>query len=185
MGIGGKIDILHSAIFLDRDGIVNKAVVKKGKPYPPSSLVELELIDGIRDLIINVKRLGFKVFIFTNQPDVARGTTSREKVDEIHNFLMGELAIDKIYCCFHDDNDNCDCRKPKPGMIIKAKREWSIDLGKSFVVGDRWRDIAAAKAANIKSILVDYNYNEGKEVPDYSCINIKEVFEIINNNKHT
>ena len=179
MGVDRKINHQSAAVFLDRDGIINKAVVKNGKPFPPSSLTELELIDGIKELIEDIKRIGYKVFVFTNQPDVARGTTRLDKVTEIHDFLLKELSIDKIYCCFHDDTENCECRKPKPGMILEAQKEWDLDLTRSFVVGDRWRDIDAARAVKVRSILVDYNYNEEKAMPDFTCTSIKEVFSII------
>lgn len=180
MGVSGKVKS-QPALFLDRDGVVNKAVVRNGQPYPPASIDDLELVEGIQDLIAEVKNQGFKIFIFTNQPDVARGTARKEKIVEIHDYLSGKLGIDKIYCCLHDDDDNCDCRKPKPGMLFQAKAEWSLDFDRSFVIGDRWRDIAAARAANIKSILLDYHYNEKKEIPDYSCVTLREALLIIKN----
>jgi D-glycero-D-manno-heptose 1,7-bisphosphate phosphatase len=180
MGVSRKIELIP-AVFLDRDGVINKAVVREGKPYPPASLRELVLIEGILDLVKGVKQLGYKVFVFTNQPDVARGDMSMDTVTEIHDYLMRELEIDKIYCCFHDNADNCDCRKPKPGMLVKAQKEWSVDFERSFVIGDRWRDIAAAKAVNIKSILIDYGYDEKKITPDFSCSSLGEAYDIIKN----
>ena len=183
MGISGKV-MSHPALFLDRDGVVNKAVVRNGQPYPPASLADLELVEGIEDLIAEVKNDGYKIFVFTNQPDVARGTIRKEQIVEIHDYLSRKLGIDKIYCCLHDDGDNCECRKPKAGMLHQAKAEWSLDFDQSFVIGDRWRDIAAARAANVKSILIDYHYNERKEPPDYSCENLREALLIIKNQRN-
>lgn len=179
MGIGGGKVASGAAVFLDRDGIINKAVVRDGKPYPPASLSDLQWVEGIKELIDGVKNLGYKVFVFTNQPDVARGDMSQATVDEIHNYIVKQLNIDKVYCCFHDDKDNCHCRKPKPGMILDAQKEWSVDLGRSFVVGDRWRDIAAGQAAGVRTILVDYNYNEKKVTPDFTTRNLAEVLTVI------
>jgi D-glycero-D-manno-heptose 1,7-bisphosphate phosphatase len=172
MGVRGEVG---RAVFLDRDGIVNKSVVRNGKPYPPASISELQLVDGIVELIDFLRSRGFKIFIFTNQPDVARGATTLEKVEEIHDFLSKKLGIDQVYVCVHDDKDNCQCRKPKPGMILQAQNEWNVDLGSSFAIGDRWRDIAAAKAAGVRSIFVDYQYDEEKVAADYQCNDIKEV----------
>lgn len=151
---------MNRAVFLDRDGIVNKAIVKDGKPYPPKDVNQIHFIKYFQNVMNRLKKEGFKVFVFTNQPDVARGTQTKEQVEKINNYIFKKLPIDKIYCCYHDDKDNCECRKPKPGMILQAAKEFDIDLKKSWVIGDRSKDIEAGIAAGCKTIFVDYGYKE-------------------------
>lgn len=170
---------MSKAIFFDRDGVINKPVVKDGKPYPPNSLDELALLPNVKLGISKLREAAFKIFVVTNQPDVARGKTPQVEVDKIHNYLKKELSIDEIRCCFHDDGDDCNCRKPKPGMIVDLAKKWNIDLEQSYLVGDRWRDIEAGKAAGLKTILIDYNYNEKRVVADFTCTNFIETINII------
>jgi D-glycero-D-manno-heptose 1,7-bisphosphate phosphatase len=116
----------------------------------------------------------------TNQPDVARGTTSREAVEEINKHLALHLVIDEFYSCFHDSDDNCDCRKPKPGSLLAAAKKHSIDLGASYMVGDRWRDIEAGKQAGCKTIFIDYGYTEKQPGSfDYRVGSLLEASKII------
>ena len=129
------------AVFLDRDGVINKASIIDGKPYPPRNLDELELIPGVDQAILQLRDRGYFCIVVTNQPDVARGKTSKETVESINQFLIQNLAIHEIISCYHDDHENCDCRKPKPGSLLKVALKYNIDLNKSFMVGDRWRDI--------------------------------------------
>jgi len=179
------INEVSKAIFLDRDGVVNKSVVKDGKPYPPASIKDLEIIDGVKEGIEKLKKNGFKIFIVTNQPDVARGNTLPGNVQAINTFLERELSINGVYCCLHDDMDDCECRKPKPGMILEAAKTWNIDLSRSFMIGDRWRDIEAGKRAGVTSILIDYNYDEKKVAADFECSNFSEaVYFILNSNQN-
>jgi D-glycero-D-manno-heptose 1,7-bisphosphate phosphatase len=151
---------MNKAIFLDRDGVINASVVRERKPYPPDSLQELVIIEGVKEGLLKLKNAGYYLLIITNQPDVARGKTPIEKVNEIHNFMLSELAVDEVYCCFHDDSENCDCRKPKPGMILQATKKLNINLNLSFLVGDRWRDIEAGNAAGCTTYFIDYGYQE-------------------------
>jgi len=181
VGINSKIE--NKAVFLDRDGVINKAIVIDGKPYPPSTIKEVEILPGVQDGISLLKWNGYKIFVITNQPDVARGTASIQNVQSINSFLAEQLSIDKVYCCFHDENENCNCRKPKPGMINEAAEEWSINLGSSFLIGDRWRDIEAAQNANVVSILLDYDYNEKKVTPYFKCTDFKTAVNFILNFK--
>jgi len=151
---------MNAAIFLDRDGVLNRAVVREGKPYPPSSLAGLELLPGVLDAVTSLKKAGYLLVVVTNQPDVARGTTSKEVVDEINDSLKSQLNLDAIYTCFHDGADNCDCRKPKPGLLLIAANDFQIDLSKSYMIGDRWRDIDAGTRAGCRTFFVDYGYEE-------------------------
>jgi D-glycero-D-manno-heptose 1,7-bisphosphate phosphatase len=167
------------AVFLDRDGVLNKSIVLDGKPFPPKSILEVDIPDGVKEGLEQLKNLGFLLIVVTNQPDVARGTTTIQSVKNINNYLTQQLALDDIYCCFHDSGNNCNCRKPKPGMIYDAVKKWDIDLAGSFLIGDRWKDIETGKNAGVKTILIDYGYNEKHVIPDYSCLNFTEATQII------
>jgi D-glycero-D-manno-heptose 1,7-bisphosphate phosphatase len=175
MGIKPKV----KAVFLDRDGVLNKSVILNRKPYPPKHLHEIELVDGVREGLILLKQNGFLLIVVTNQPDVSRGTTKIEIVNTINNYIQQSLGLDEIFCCPHDNSDNCSCRKPKPGMILEASAKWNIDLKKSFLIGDRWRDIEAGKNAGLKTILLDYGYNEESCFPDYKCKSFHDAVQII------
>ena len=149
-----------AAVFLDRDGVLNKAIIRSGKPYPPRDLGEFAIIAGARASLDALKSEGFLLVVVTNQPDVARGRVSRAEVDAINAKLAGDLPLDAIEVCEHDDNEHCDCRKPKPGMMLRAQQKLGIDLARSFIVGDRWRDIEAGRRAGCRTILIGDGYGE-------------------------
>lgn len=148
------------AVFLDRDGVLNQAIVRDGKPYPPASLAELKIVDGAAEGLRRLKELGFLLVVVTNQPDVARGTQSRENVDAIHRALGAALPIDEFLVCDHDDAARCECRKPAPGLLFAAERQLGVNLRESFLIGDRWRDIDCARAAGCRPVWIDYGYRE-------------------------
>jgi D-glycero-D-manno-heptose 1,7-bisphosphate phosphatase len=151
---------LRSAVFLDRDGVLNDVTVRDGTPVPPPSLEELRLLPGVADACQRLRDLGYVLVVVTNQPDIARGTQSREEVDRMHAFMRERLPLDDIVVCPHDDADGCLCRKPRPGMLLDAARRHGLDLSRSFCVGDRWRDIEAARGAGVRAIFVDRQYGE-------------------------
>ncbi len=163
------------AVFLDRDGVINSAIVREGKPYPPSDISQLQILPRVKLALTALKKCGFHLVIVTNQPDVARGTMDKKKVEEINSFLMRELPIDDIYVCYHDDQDSCSCRKPMPGLIYAAANKYGIDLRKSYMIGDRWRDIDAGRNAECQTIFIDKNYNEKKS--PYSDYEVSCLFE--------
>lgn len=168
------------AVFLDRDGVINRAVVDGGRPYPPKSLDELEILPGVAQALAEFRRNGFLNLVATNQPDVATGKTSRALVDAIHERLKAELAIDAIYACFCVEGPDCDCYKPKPGMLLRAAAEWKVDCAQSFMVGDRWRDVGAGRAANCRTIFIDYGYQERRpDGPDHIVKSLTEAAPII------
>jgi len=148
------------AVFLDRDGVINRATVRDGKPYPPSSAAALELLPGVAGALEQLKSAGFVLIVVSNQPDVARGTTTREVVEEIHARLADTLPIDRFMVCYHDTPDNCECRKPRAGMLLASAKEMQIDLAASYMVGDRWRDMEAGKRAGCKTLFIDHGYDE-------------------------
>ena len=153
---------MNRAVFLDRDGVINRAYVREGRPYPPSSMAEVEIFSGVPEALMALRKAGFLLIIVTNQPDVARGITTREAVEEINKHLYLNLAIDEFCTCFHDTNDGCDCRKPRPGALLAAAKRHSIILESSYMVGDRWVDIEAGQRAGCKTIFIDHGYTERK-----------------------
>ena len=155
-----KYKTKRKAFFLDRDGVLNGVHVRGGLPYPPKVISELELLPGVSKAVELLKENNFEIVVVTNQPDVARGKTSREVVEEFHKYIMKSLKINYFYTCFHDDDDNCACRKPKPGLILEAAQKLNICLARSFMVGDRWKDIAAGQAAGCECFYIKNSYKE-------------------------
>lgn len=147
-------------VFLDRDGVVNRASVRQGRPFPPAGPAELEILPGVHAACAELRRSGLPVVVVTNQPDVARGTTTREAVDAINAALCGMVPVDDVVVCFHDDADGCGCRKPAPGLLVEAAERLAIDLSRSVMVGDRWCDIEAGQRAGCSTVLVDHGYSE-------------------------
>ena len=171
---------LMPAVFLDRDGVLNRATVRDGKPYPPASLAEFELLPGVEDAVRALHRAGYRIIVATNQPDVASGAQRREVVEAMHETLRQKLPIDDVRVCWHTDADGCDCRKPKPGLITAAARDWDIDLKRSVMVGDRWRDVDAGRAAGCRTIFVDRGYGERRpERPDAVVRSLPEAVSLI------
>ena len=146
---------MRRAVFLDRDGVINRGVVKAGKPFAPFSVEEFEILPGVSEALASLRAAGYLLIVTTNQPDVARGAATRTAAEAIIAHMRRLLPLDDVMVCYHDDNDGCACRKPKPGMIIAAAVAHDVELAKSFMIGDRWRDIGAGKAAGCRTILVN------------------------------
>jgi D-glycero-D-manno-heptose 1,7-bisphosphate phosphatase len=166
---------MKRAVFLDRDGVLNRAIVREGKPYPPANVGELEILPGVAEALAALRAAGFLLIVVTNQPDVARGTTTREAVEAINAALGAALPIDEFRTCLHDSGAGCDCRKPKPGALLAAAALHDIDLLQSYMVGDRWRDTEAGRRAGCKTVLVDYAYDEKQ--PGYVDHRVKSLLE--------
>ena len=170
------------AVFLDRDGVINQVKVRDGKPYPPLSVEEFILLPGVVEACRQLKQAGFFLVVATNQPDVGRGTLQQEVVEAIHAHLQRTLPIDRVEVCYHPGQgaSNCDCRKPKPGMLLRAARELNIELRASWMVGDRWRDIDCGHAAGCRTVFIDYGYDEAlKQPPDFRAKSLAEAAAII------
>jgi D-glycero-D-manno-heptose 1,7-bisphosphate phosphatase len=165
----------RSAVFLDRDGVLNRPVVRDGRPYPPASVADLEIVPEAGGACRRLRHAGFLLVVVTNQPDVARGAVSLGEVNAINRVLVDELDIDDVRVCPHDDSDQCRCRKPAAGLLLDAARFHGIDLASSFMVGDRWRDIEAGRKAGCHTILVDYGWLERQ--PDAPDVTVKDVAE--------
>jgi D-glycero-D-manno-heptose 1,7-bisphosphate phosphatase len=141
-------------VFLDRDGVINRSYERGGVTHPPATVDELEILPGVAEATRKLDAAGFALVVVTNQPDVARGATTREKVEAINDRLRAELPLLDVLACYHDSGDGCACRKPKPGMLLEAAARWGLDLGGSFLVGDRWSDVAAGRSAGCRAALV-------------------------------
>jgi D-glycero-D-manno-heptose 1,7-bisphosphate phosphatase len=167
--------LMRRAVFLDRDGVLNRVSVRAGVPHPPSSAEEVELLEGVPEALGLLVRRGLILIGVTNQPDVARGTQTRAAVEQINQRLIRQLPLDAIYTCYHDDADRCECRKPRPGLLVQAGSAHQIDLGRSFMVGDRWSDVAAGRAAGCLTFLIDVPYNQRQRcVPDHIVVDLLE-----------
>ncbi|MBI2020939.1 HAD-IIIA family hydrolase [Candidatus Giovannonibacteria bacterium] len=169
------------AVFLDRDGVINEVVDrgencevlgKKVRWTAPWSYQEFRIKSGVNDELSKLGGLGFLKILVTNQPDLTYGLLSQED----HNLIMkdiGKLPFDDVYVCIHGRNDGCDCKKPKPGMLLSAANKWGIDLKGSFIVGDSGSDIEAGKSAGVSTILINGEQNLGVEA-DYHVSDLPE-----------
>lgn len=166
------------AVFLDRDGVINKVVMRSGKPCSPRSMDEFKLEDGVEEAIVRLKEHFFIIIVVTNQPDIARKKITLDSLNVMLDRIYSELQIDAVWICPHDDIDGCNCRKPKAGMLIEAAEKWGIDLGCSFIIGDSWKDMEAGKTAGCATILLDRWYNQGV-MCDYQTRNLEEAVKII------
>ena len=168
-------------VFLDRDGVLNRAIVRDGRPYPPATLTEFDILPDTEKALRRLKERGFLLIVVTNQPDVRRGLQSRQQVEAMHAVLKARLPIDDIFVCYHDSQDACNCRKPKAGLLLEAAQKYALDLPSCFLIGDRWRDADAGRAAGCKVIFIDYGYRERKpcEEPDATVTSLEEAVDWI------
>jgi D-glycero-D-manno-heptose 1,7-bisphosphate phosphatase len=166
---------LKPAVFLDRDGVLNRVLLRDGLPFGPMTVAEFVLVDGAAADVRRLKDAGYAVIVATNQPELARGRLEPAALEAMHAKLRAEVPVDAIYVCPHDDSAHCACRKPRPGLLLSAAREHGIDLNRSFMVGDRWRDVEAGKAAGCRTVLVDMGYREElKTPPDHVVASLGE-----------
>lgn len=166
---------MRRAVFLDRDGVLNRAVVREGKPYPPSTVEDLEVLPGVVEACEHLRQANFLLIVVTNQPEVGRGTQRLEAVEAIHAALRARVPLDDIRVCYHSAADRCACRKPEPGLLVEAARCWEVALADSFLVGDRWKDIEAGRRAGCKTIFIGAGYAEDCPVrPDHRARSLAE-----------
>jgi D-glycero-D-manno-heptose 1,7-bisphosphate phosphatase len=171
----------RAAVFFDRDGVLNEAVVRDGRPFPPADVSELKVGPGVLNGVAQLQAAGFVLLGVTNQPDVARRTTSRRAVEEINSALLSSMPLDEILVCYHDDVDRCGCRKPQPGLIHSAEQKYGVDLSRSFLIGDRWRDVEAGRRAGCKTVFLDCGYDEKRPSPpaDFTTSRFSEAIDWI------
>ena len=165
---------LRSAVFVDRDGVINEAIIREGKPYSPMRSEELHVIDGAAQACTQLQGAGYAVVVITNQPEIARGRLDTAELGRMHDSLRRQVPVDAIYYCPHDDRDGCDCRKPAPGLVHDASRDLDLDPTSSFLVGDRWRDIEAGRRAGCRTVLVGSGYGEKAVDPDVCVESLAE-----------
>lgn len=172
--------VWRQAVFLDRDGVLNETPPRAGAPRPPQSPAELALLPGVEEACASLRGAGWLLIVVTNQPEIARGTLSRESVEAVNQSLRERLHLDDVMVCPHDDDDRCLCRKPGDGMLREAAVRWSVNLGASYMVGDRWRDVEAGRRAGCLTIHVERHYDERPpEAPDYIVSNLAGAAELI------
>ncbi len=178
----GKHEVTR-AVFLDRDGVLNRPVVRDGLPYPPDTVEEFELYEDVSAGCARLKAAGFLLVVATNQPDVGRGTQSREQVESIHASLLASLPqIDRVEVSYDPGGAMGDAprRKPAPGMLLDAADALGIFLPASFMVGDRWRDVDCGHAAGCRTVFIDRAYREIlRQPPDFTVQTFAEAVEVI------
>ena len=171
---------LRPAVFLDRDGVVNAVKLKNRKPYPPSNLDELIILDGVRESVKKFELNGLTVVVVTNQPDITNGHTTFKIVKEIHQRIAQLTGLRYFYVCHHNSEAQCLCRKPKPGLLTNAASDLKLDLKNSFMVGDRWRDVEAGASAGCKTFFISYGYKEQyPKIQDFIVASLSEAGKII------
>lgn len=180
----GEHEIGRRAVFLDRDGVINKPIVREGRPYPPLEARDFEVYQDVAAGCARLDAAGYLLVVVTNQPDVARGTQTRAAVDEMHRKMLSSLPqIARVEICWHagaDRGEPCDCHKPKPGMVLRAAKALDIDLARSFLVGDRWRDVDCGHAAGCRTVFIDRDYSEAlRQPPDWTVQSFGQAVEVI------
>jgi D-glycero-D-manno-heptose 1,7-bisphosphate phosphatase len=173
---------LRPAVFLDRDGTLNVQVVRDGKPYPPATVADFRLFEGVPEACRALKNAGFLLVVATNQPDVGRGDTPQALVEAMHASLLERVPeIDRIEVCYDPGRgEESRRRKPEPGMLLDASEALGIDLTSSWMVGDRWRDIDCGKRAGVRTVFIDFGYAEKLgESPDYTVGSFTEAAAVI------
>jgi D-glycero-D-manno-heptose 1,7-bisphosphate phosphatase len=173
--------VVGAAAFLDRDGVISANVLREGRPVAPTRLEELRILPGVEEAVAKLKSAGFKIIVVTNQPDIATGRSNWEIVGAMHRELRLRLPVDDIKVCPHAKEDDCSCRKPKPGMLLAAAAEHGISLKQSFMIGDRISDIEAGLAAGCGlTALIDYGYETtGSRLPDIIAASLLEAVNSI------
>jgi len=171
---------LKPAVFLDRDGVIVVPHFRDRRSYAPRRLEDFRLYPEAAASLRKLKRAGFLLAVVTNQPDVGNGVTPRSEVDAMHEIMTRELPVDALRACFHGQAERCECRKPKPGLILEIAGELGIDLGRSFMVGDRRSDVEAGRAAGCTTVFIDLDYDEpAPDAPDFIVRSIAEAADVI------
>ncbi|MDF1792320.1 MAG: HAD family hydrolase [Thalassobaculaceae bacterium] len=170
----------RKAVFLDRDGVLVRTDVRDGKPYAALKLDDFEILAEAPDAVRALKAAGFVTVLTTNQPELARGNVDSATMEAMHARLGADMPLDDIRICPHDSGAGCGCRKPAPGMLLDAARDLDLDLQASYMIGDRWRDIGAGRAAGCTTILIERGYAEPeREVPDFTVSDVAEAARLI------
>ncbi len=169
------IEQKQKAVFFDRDGVLNHLVKRDGSYYSPQRSQDFRIADDAKDVIKHVHEMGYLAIVISNQPDISRGKLKQFELDKMSDILFEELSIDDIFYCTHADNNDTGCRKPAPGLFFSAQKKYNIDFKKSFMIGDTWKDVEAAKKVGISMILLNKDYNQELE----NVFRLKSLSEIV------
>jgi D-glycero-D-manno-heptose 1,7-bisphosphate phosphatase len=173
---GGAVS--QRAVFLDRDGVLVDTLVRENRAYAPVSLEEFRVSAGAGEAVQRLRGAGLLPIVFTNQPEVGRGLLPPATLARMHERLRAVVPVEDIFVCVHAGDGLCECRKPKPGMLREAAAKWAVDLARSFVVGDRWRDIDAGRAVGSYTILLDRPYSEC-DAPDARVTDLGAAVDVV------
>ena len=150
---------MKSAVFIDRDGVLNEVRVERQQPVSPVTLEDFRVNRDAIPLLKKLKAAGLLLMATTNQPGLSRGYQSRRELDRMHELLRVTFALDDLFVCPHDETDACSCRRPKPGLLVEAGFKWRLNLDHSFVISDKWQDAEAARAVGATSLLLQSPWN--------------------------
>ena len=173
------------AVFFDRDGVLNSALLRGGRTYAPLRLEDFELNPSASDAVKQIQDVGLETVIVTNQPELSVGTLDPTVLDAMHELIRSSLGIHHFYVCPHTSDAGCECHKPAPGLILDACMALDMDASGSYMVGDRWRDVGAGKAAGCTTILIKRNYSyagapaEFSVEPDKSVDSLEDAVDAI------
>lgn len=163
------------AVFLDRDGVIVVPEFRDGRSFAPTRIEQFRIYPQAAENLHRLKAAGYMLIVVTNQPDIGNGLISRPVVDEMHRRLARDLPVDLIMMCAHAQSAGCECRKPKPGMLLTAAAELDIDLSRSVMVGDRRSDVEAGRAAGCRTVFIDLNYLEPR--PSNADVIVRSIAE--------
>jgi len=175
-----KTKLKRRAVFVDRDGVLNRTLVRNGKPHAPRRLADFRLLPGTARAVATLKQAGFLVIVVTNQPDIGHGLVAPATVEAMHERLRARIPVDEIMVCPHRQDEGCACRKPNPGLLLEAAGRWGIDLGQSYMIGDRWSDVVAGRRALVYTVWLDRGYSERLvQQPDARVRSLADAVKIV------
>ena len=169
---------MKRAAFFDRDGTLNLPTIRDGRAYAPLSEADFRIYPEAKEALTLVNEAGLVNLVVTNQPELATGDLNPESLKAMHKTLRDALPIEAVYVCPHHSSEGCECHKPGPKLLLQAAEEWDLDLGSSFLVGDRWRDILAGDNVGCTTILIDRPYS-GDCNPHYRVPDLKSAADCI------
>lgn len=176
---------MKTAFFLDRDGVLNRANVRDGKPYAPTQFDQFQILPGVIEAVATIRQRGHLAIVVTNQPDVGNGLVSRSVVEQMHQLVRNSLDVSEIFVCYHPQTAGCECRKPRPGMLLEAASRFDIDLSRSVMVGDRRSDIAAGDAVGCMTVFIEAHYKEPRpKAPNLTALSLLEAVSILTENDY-
>ena len=169
---------MKSAVFFERDGVINAYAKGASSKEPPTTLEAFKLLGGIEALMASLKEAGLLIFVTTHQPGLSQGTLDRRELERMHMIMRAKLPIDEVLICPHEASDGCSCAKPNTGLYKELEHQYRIDMDHSYVVSDKWQDAAAAHTLGCVSVMLD-SPHLGKAPRDYVTSSLDEVGEKI------